>query len=78
MEDIEKIETITPETAGKVLHKNAEFVRAGLRQDRFPFGTAVQSESGQWNYLIIKSKFLDYIGVERRAEDEKKILANCN
>lgn len=78
MEDIVKIETITPETAGTILHKNAEFVRAGLRQGRFPFGTAVQSESGQWNYLIIKSKFLDYIGIERREEDEKKILEKCN
>lgn len=46
MGDIEKIETITPETAGKVLHKNVEFVRAGLRQGRFPFGTVVQSKSG--------------------------------
>lgn len=54
--------TMTPLEASKYLNKNAEFVRAGLRQDRFPFGTAVQSESGQWNYVIVKSKFFEYIG----------------
>lgn len=61
IDEVEKIETITPAEAGKILGKNAEFVRAGLRQNRFPFGTAVESKSGQWNYIIIKSKFYEYI-----------------
>lgn len=61
MEKIEQVETITPAEAGKILHKNAEFIRAGLRQDRFPFGTAVQSKTGQWGYIIIKSKLLKYV-----------------
>lgn len=62
MEDLE-VETITPEEAGKVLHKSAEFIRAGLRQGKFNFGTAVMGKTGQWNYVILKSKFLDYLGV---------------
>lgn len=57
-----KIEKITPTEAGRILGKGAEFIRAGLRQNKFPFGTAVQSENGRWNYLIIKSKFYEYIG----------------
>lgn len=61
VEEIEKVETITPAEAGKILGKSAEFIRAGLRQNRFPFGTAVESKSGQWNYIIIKSKFYEYI-----------------
>lgn len=61
IDEVEKIEKITPAEAGKILGKNAEFVRAGLRQNRFPFGTAVESKSGQWNYIIIKSKFYEYI-----------------
>lgn len=61
MQEIEKVETMTPEQVAKKLGKGVEFVRAGLRQDRFPFGTAVESNSGQWNYLIIKSKFMEYI-----------------
>lgn len=74
-EGIEKIETITPAEAGKILGKNAEFVRAGLRQNRFPFGTAVESKSGQWNYIIIKSKFLEYVKWkewEKMSEQMKK------
>lgn len=61
IDEVERVETITPAEAGKILGKNAEFVRAGLRQNRFPFGTAVESKSGQWNYIIIKSKFLEYL-----------------
>ena len=59
---MEKVETITPAEAGYVLGKNPAFIRAGLRDKRFNFGTAVQGENGQWNYLIIKKKFLEYIG----------------
>lgn len=62
--ELQKIETITPYEAGKILGKNAEWVRAGLRQNRFNFGTAVQSKSGQWNYNIVKSKFLEYAGLK--------------
>lgn len=61
MNDIPVVETITPAEAAKKLHKNAEFVRAGLRQGKFPFGIAVQSESGQFNYIIFKKKFCEYI-----------------
>lgn len=62
-EEKQRVETITPYEAGKLIGKNAEFIRAGLRQNRFQFGTAVQSESGQWNYNIIKSKFYEYAGI---------------
>lgn len=61
MEDIPEVETITPYEAGKKLHMNAERVRAGLRQGKFPFGTAIQSKSGRFNYIIFKKKFCDYI-----------------
>ena len=65
--EIPKIETITPIEAGRVIGKNAEFIRAGLRQGKFDyFGTAVQGETGQWNYLIIKSKFLEYVGLKTK------------
>lgn len=30
------------------------------------FGTAVQGETGQWNYLIVKSKFLEYVGLKAK------------
>lgn len=63
-DEIKPVETITPYEAGKVLHKNAETIRAGLRQGIFNFGTAIPPKKmgGNWNYIIIKSKFLKYIG----------------
>ena len=61
----EKVETLTPYEAGKILHKNAEFIRAGLRQGVFKFGTAVppKQAGGNWSYVIIKSKFYEFAGI---------------
>ena len=64
MENLLKVETLKVTDVAKILHKNAEWVRAGLRQGSLPFGNAVQSASGRWNYIIIESKFLDYLGVK--------------
>lgn len=70
MVEVEKVETITPKEAAKIIGKNAEYIRAGLRQKRFDFGSAVppEKEGGQWNYNIIKSKFLEYAGVMKKEE----------
>lgn len=59
---ISKVETLTPYEAGKIIGKNQEYIRAGLRANRFNFGSAVppKKEGGKWNYNIIKSKFLEY------------------
>lgn len=74
MENLKPVETITPYEAGKVLGKNQETIRAGLRQGKFPFGTAIPPEEpgGNWNYIIIKSKFLEYAGIS-----EVKTNENC-
>lgn len=66
MEQIPKVETITPYEAGKILHMNAETIRTGLKSSRFPFGTAIppKKEGGNWNYIIIKSKFLEYANIK--------------
>lgn len=67
---MERVATITPEMAGKIIGKNAEYIRAGLRQGRFDFGSAVQGKTGQWNYNIIESKFKKYAGIEDKKERE--------
>lgn len=61
MEDLPEVKTITPYEAGKILHMNAEKVRAGLRQGKFPFGIAIQSKSGQYSYKIFEKKFCEYV-----------------
>ena len=68
--EVKPIETITPYQAGRILRKNAEAIRAGLREERFPFGTAIppKKDGGNWNYIIVKSKFLEYAGIKANAE----------
>lgn len=68
----ERVETLTPYEAAKIIGKNAEYIRAGLRQNRFNFGSAVPPEKkgGVWNYNIIKSKFLEYAGIKESTKDE--------
>ena len=53
-DDNEEVERLTPADIAPKLKMS---VRAALRQDKFPFGIAFQGKTGQWNYLIIKSKF---------------------
>lgn len=62
-----KVETLTPYEAAKIIGKNAEYIRAGLRANRFNFGSAVppKEAGGRWNYNIIESKFLEYAGIKK-------------
>lgn len=76
MENIEKIETITPENAAQFIPKGPEFIRALLRQGKVDWGTAVQGKTGQWNYLIIKNKFLDWVGRGDLNEINKSTKSN--
>lgn len=40
-----------------------QFLRIGLQQGKFPFGTAVKTSS-KWSYYIGTTQFLRYIGAE--------------
>ncbi len=67
-EEIEKIETLTTDEAGRMIGKSGEFIRAGLRAQRKPFidfgaATPPQNPGGRWNYIVFKTKFLMYLGV---------------
>lgn len=67
-----EVKTLTPYEAGKMMHKNAEFVRAGLRSNRFNFGTAVppKEAGGKWNYIIIASKLYEFLGIKGEITNE--------
>ncbi len=54
-----------------MIGKNAEYIRLGLQQNRFDFGSAVQRKTGHWSYNIIKSKFYEYAGI-KDTEDKIK------
>ena len=44
-EDIKRVETLTPEQAGKIIGKNPEYIRALLRQGKVNWGTAVEKRA---------------------------------
>ncbi len=69
-EQLESVETMTPEEAGKVVHKSAEFIRALLRQGKVNWGTAAEGKNGEYNYLIIRSKFLEFVGIQQESRCE--------
>lgn len=55
--------TISVKEASKLMGKSEQFIRVGLRNNRLPFGVAVQLSS-QWTYYISPKLFYDYIGYE--------------
>ena len=68
-EEIKQVDTITPYEAAKMIHANAEYIRAGLRAGRtefLEFGSAVppKKPGGRWAYKIIKSKFLEHVNLK--------------
>lgn len=63
---------VTIEKAAKLMHKDPQYVRYGLQQNRLPFGNAIQKPNGRWSYNIIPIKFYEYIGVR------KEVVTNEN
>lgn len=62
-EFLEELEakTISVKEASKLMGKSEQFIRVGLRNNRLPFGVAVQLSS-QWTYYISPKLFYEYIG----------------
>ncbi len=60
-------DTITVKEAADLMHKDCEFIRAGLRNERFRFGYAVLSEGNKrWSYYINRKLFFEQTGIEER------------
>lgn len=54
----------------ELLGKSPDFIRWGLQEGKFPFGTAVRTHHGEmirYNYLIIPKLLSEYTGIP---EDE--------
>ena len=49
--------------AARFMGVSEQFLRIGLQQGKFTFGTAVKTSS-RWTYYINTTKFLRYIGAE--------------
>lgn len=62
-------DTLKIADAAKLMHKNPCFVRQGLIDGRFSFGSAVY-QNGRWNFYINRQKFFDETGIEPCSDDE--------
>ncbi len=55
MEEIEEVERMTPAEVATKLHMTAENVRAGLRQDKFPFRSCISRKNRTMELLNYKN-----------------------
>lgn len=55
---------VTIKKAAELMGTSEQFVRIGLRNNRFPFGTAVKL-STKWTYYISPKLFYQYINKEQ-------------
>ena len=65
-----RAKTMSVEIAAKIIRKDPQYVRLGLQQGRFPFGTAVQKPNNRWTYSIIAPKVYEYAGIKTQEGDE--------
>lgn len=56
---------ITVPEAAAMMGVTPQFLRIGLRQRRFPFGTAVKFR--RWAYYVNAEKFYEYISKQKDA-----------
>lgn len=54
---------LTVKEAAAMMGVTPQFLRLGLQQGRFPFGTAVKMK--RWSYYINASRFYDYLAGEK-------------
>ena len=69
---LEQQEKIRVTDAAKIMGVSPMFLRMGLRQNRFPFGTAVKMNR-RWAYYIHGGKFTEYM--EGKEVEEQRVKA---
>lgn len=60
MKDPEK--TMTVAEAAQRMGTTEQFIRQGLKQNRLPFGYAVQTSAKRWTFWIDRKKFEEVVG----------------
>ncbi len=70
LNDIQPQDKIKVTDAAKIMGVTPMFLRLGLRQKCFPFGTAVKMNR-RWAYYIHGGKFTEYM--KGREVEEKKV-----
>lgn len=73
---MKRAKTMSVENAAKIIRKDPQYVRLGLQQGRFPFGTAIQKPNNRWTYNIIAPKVYEYAGIEVKEGDDENVMCN--
>lgn len=60
--------------AAKIMKKDPQFIRKGLRTGRLPFGSAIYVHKKRYSYYISPIKFANYLGI---TEERLKELINA-
>lgn len=55
---------LTIKQAAELLGVSQQFLRIGLQQDKFPFGTAVKTSPSRYTYYISADRLLAYLGAK--------------
>ena len=58
----------TIDEVAAAFHKSKDTIRYGLQQRVFPWGYAVQEESGKWSYIINRLRFEQIEGISLKGE----------
>ncbi len=65
------MESISVIEAAHIMHKDPQFVRAGLQKGQLPFGSAVRVSNQRYSYYISPQKFAEYIGISYQELEEQ-------
>jgi len=58
---VKRVSRISVEQAAAKMGVTPMFLRIGLREGKFPFGTAVRMPGGRWSYYINATRFERYL-----------------
>ena len=54
---------MTVEQAASLMGVSPQYIRAGLQQERLPFGYAVKVSARRYTYFISRNKFMEFTGI---------------
>lgn len=78
LEKISNYRNVPVSIAAEILDVSQNYIRAGLRSNRLPIGSAVQISDNKWTYQISPGLLTEYVtgskSLKQYFEDNKEIL----
>ncbi len=62
--------TMTVLDAARIMHKDPQYIRKGLRTGRLPFGSALYVHPKRYSYHVCAGKFATYLGISLKDLEE--------